>query len=183
MRGSSNRVLLAYAGLGLLAAGVVVLLPDTTARSLLYDGIAASAVIAIVIGLWLHKPANALPWMLIGLGVLAFVAGEVTWEVYSYLQQDPFPSIADFFYLSGYPLVAAGVLLLVRGRMNTRTLAQASLVDAAIVTVAAGVVSFGILARLRVVGRFVSGLGAVLLLASGAYVVYYWLTAGRFLLA
>jgi len=52
-----------------------------------------------------------------------------------------------------------------------------------VLTVAAGVVSFGILARLRVVGRFVSGLGAVLLLASGAYVVYYWLTAGRFLLA
>src|SRR6266545_4980243 len=51
-----------------------------------------------------------------------------------------------------------------------------------VLTIAAGVVSFGILARLRVVGRFVSGLGAVLLLASGAYVVYYWLTAGRFLL-
>jgi cytochrome c biogenesis protein CcdA len=50
-------------------------------------------------------------------------------------------------------------------------------------TLVAGIVSFGILARLRGVGRFVSGLGAVLLLASGAYVVYYWLTAGRFLLA
>ena len=52
-----------------------------------------------------------------------------------------------------------------------------------VLTLAAGIVSFGILARLRGVGRFVSGLGAVLLLASGAYVVYYWLTAGRFLLA
>jgi hypothetical protein len=30
--------------------------------------------------------------------------------------------------------------------------------------------------------RFVSGFGAVLLLASGAYVAYYWLTAGRLLL-
>jgi cytochrome c biogenesis protein CcdA len=52
-----------------------------------------------------------------------------------------------------------------------------------VLTLVAGIVSFGILARLRGVGRFVSGLGAVLLLASGAYVVYYWLTAGRFLLA
>jgi cytochrome c-type biogenesis protein len=52
-----------------------------------------------------------------------------------------------------------------------------------VLALAAGIVSFGILARLRGVGRFVSGLGAVLLLASGAYVVYYWLTAGRFLLA
>jgi cytochrome c-type biogenesis protein len=52
-----------------------------------------------------------------------------------------------------------------------------------VLTLVAGIVSFGILARLQGVGRFVSGLGAVLLLASGAYVVYYWLTAGRFLLA
>jgi hypothetical protein len=29
----------------------------------------------------------------------------------------------------------------------------------------------------------VSVLGSVLLLVSGAYVVYYWLTAGRFLFA
>jgi hypothetical protein len=43
--------------------------------------------------------------------------------------------------------------------------------------------SFGILARVRTVGRVVSAVGGVLLLASGAYVVYYWLTAGRFLLA
>ena len=50
-------------------------------------------------------------------------------------------------------------------------------------TIAAGIVSFGILARVRAMGRFVSGVGAVLLLASGAYVVYYWLTAGRYLLA
>jgi hypothetical protein len=40
----------------------------------------------------------------------------------------------------------------------------------------------GILGRVRGAGRFVSGFGAVLLLASGAYVAYYWLTAGRLLL-
>ena len=49
-------------------------------------------------------------------------------------------------------------------------------------TFLAGIVNFGILTRLRMAGRFVSGLGPALLLASGAYVVYYWLTAGRFLL-
>jgi len=49
-------------------------------------------------------------------------------------------------------------------------------------TLAAGVVSFGVFARVRGIGRFVSGFGAALLLASGAYVVYYWLTTGRLLL-
>jgi cytochrome c-type biogenesis protein len=49
-------------------------------------------------------------------------------------------------------------------------------------TVAAAVVSSGIFARVRVAVRYVSGLSAVLLLASGAYVVYYWLSVGRVLL-
>ncbi len=53
----------------------------------------------------------------------------------------------------------------------------------AILTVAAGVVSFGILGRARGFVRVVSNLGAALLLASGGYVVYYWLTTGRLLLS
>jgi cytochrome c-type biogenesis protein len=52
-----------------------------------------------------------------------------------------------------------------------------------VLTVLAGIASFGILSRVRSVGRVVSVVGSVLLLISGAYVVYYWLTAGRFLLA
>lgn len=52
-----------------------------------------------------------------------------------------------------------------------------------VLTVLAGIVSFEILSSVRSVGRVVSVVGAVLLLLSGAYVIYYWLTAGRFLLA
>jgi cytochrome c-type biogenesis protein len=52
-----------------------------------------------------------------------------------------------------------------------------------VLTLVAGIVSFGVLVRVRSLGRFVSILGSVLLLVSGAYVVYYWLTAGRFLFA
>jgi cytochrome c-type biogenesis protein len=51
-----------------------------------------------------------------------------------------------------------------------------------IVTLVAGIVTFGVLGTLRPASRFVSGVGSVLLLLSGAYVVYYWLSAGRLLL-
>jgi cytochrome c biogenesis protein CcdA len=51
-----------------------------------------------------------------------------------------------------------------------------------VLTVVAGVASFGILQRLRGFVRIVTTLSAALLLLSGAYVVYYWLTAGRLLL-
>ncbi|HET7869423.1 MAG TPA: cytochrome c biogenesis protein CcdA [Actinomycetota bacterium] len=52
-----------------------------------------------------------------------------------------------------------------------------------VLTLVAGIVNFGVLVRVRALGRFVSEVGSVLLLVSGAYVVYYWLTAGRYLFA
>jgi cytochrome c biogenesis protein CcdA len=51
-----------------------------------------------------------------------------------------------------------------------------------IVTLVAGL-TIGVFTRVRVVGRILPGLSALLLLVSGAFVVYYWLTAGRLLLA
>jgi uncharacterized membrane protein SirB2 len=55
-------------------------------------------------------------------------------------------------------------------------------VSLGVLTVVAGVASFGILQRVRGFVRIVTTLSAGLLLLSGAYVVYYWLTAGRLLL-
>lgn len=52
-----------------------------------------------------------------------------------------------------------------------------------VLTLAAGVATVGAVRHVRSVTRFVPGLSAVLLLLSGAYVVYYWLSAGRLLLA
>jgi cytochrome c biogenesis protein CcdA len=53
----------------------------------------------------------------------------------------------------------------------------------AVLTLVAGLVSFGIFERARSFVRIVTPLSAGLLLLSGAYVIYYWLTAGRLLLA
>ena len=52
-----------------------------------------------------------------------------------------------------------------------------------VLTLAVGVAGAQILTRVRGAGRFVSMLGGILLLVSGAYVVYYWLSVGRLLLA
>lgn len=53
-------------------------------------------------------------WVCIGLGVLGWAVGEVVWQYYAYVLQvdPPYPGIADFFWLAGYPLMFAGVLLL-----------------------------------------------------------------------
>lgn len=133
-------LLAAYAGLCLLGIAFVVGLPSALAGAIVYDTIAVSAALAILAGVLVHRPAKPLPWLLIAAGVASFAAGEITWDVYSYaLDRDPFPSVADAFYLVGYPLIAAGVYVLAREHGAGRAHTRASAIDSAIVTVAASV--------------------------------------------
>lgn len=132
-----------YGGLGLALLAVFLAVPSELGRAVFYDALAASGVLAVFAGVLVHRPARPAPWLLLGAGFGAFVAGEITWHVYGFvLEQDPFPSLADLFYLLGYPLVAAGLLLLARHRGAGRDQERAGALDAAIVTVAAFVVSW-----------------------------------------
>ncbi len=52
-------------------------------------------------------------WLLIGIGQLMNVLGEFTWTIFeSVLKIEPYPSLADLFYLLSYPIIAAGLLML-----------------------------------------------------------------------
>ena len=105
-----------------------------------YDAVAVLAVFAVVTGVVLYRPENRGAWLLIGAGIASFAAGEITWDIYWFaLEQDPFPSAADGFYLLGYPLLAAGVWRLGRVPGAGRAHSRASAIDAAIVTVSAAV--------------------------------------------
>jgi signal transduction histidine kinase len=141
-----SRLLLVYAGFGLGALALYHLPLGELGHAVVYETVAISAVLAVLAGVWRWQPADPLAWLLLAAGLFAFFLGEVTWDVYAIgLGQDPFPSLADFFYLSGYLVLAAAVLLLIRGRSRRRALARASLLDAAIVTVAAAVLSWTLL--------------------------------------
>ena len=41
-------------------------------------------------------------------GQASFVAGDLLWNYYEMIGEDPFPSLADVLYLAGYPFIAAG---------------------------------------------------------------------------
>ena len=58
------------------------------------------------------------PWTLVGLGLLAWVIGDLYYEL-AFANADgvPFPSLADGFYLL-YPLVYAGLALLLYSRLQ-----------------------------------------------------------------
>jgi len=107
-----------------------------------FNLIGLSSPIVIVIAVRLHKPEQELPWYLFALGQTLFVAGDViTYNYDSFFGTElPFPSIGDVFYLSVYPCLIAGLLLLVRHRSPGRD--RESAIDSLIVAVGIGVVSW-----------------------------------------
>ena len=49
-------------------------------------------------------------WRFVTLAMVAMFGGEIAQTVYEAQNQAPFPSVADVFYLSFYPLLLCGVL-------------------------------------------------------------------------
>ena len=117
---------------GTLATGGFFLLPTGgVAASLAYNAIGLVSGVAILVAVRLHRPQRPRMWYWFAAGQITWVAGDVIFEYYQYvLHVEPYPSLADVFYLGAYPMLVVGLLLLVRGRPG-RDLA--GLVDAAIV--------------------------------------------------
>ncbi|WP_416985143.1 putative bifunctional diguanylate cyclase/phosphodiesterase [Streptomyces sp. T028] len=118
-------------------------------QRLTFVAIGITGVIGIVLGVILNRPAHPLPWLMLAMGNFAFVAGQATQIILTQWlhEQNPFPSIADGFYLAAYPLYAAGLLGFVRWRTGLRD--RASLVDA--LTLAVGL---ALLSWLFLIGPF-----------------------------
>jgi two-component system, cell cycle response regulator len=67
----------------------------------------------------LLRAEGRLPWTLVGLGLLVWVIGDLYYEIaFRNLDEIPFPSVADAFYLSLYPFVYVGLGLLLRSRLR-----------------------------------------------------------------
>jgi diguanylate cyclase (GGDEF)-like protein/PAS domain S-box-containing protein len=75
--------------------------------------------------------------------VTTFALGDISYDVLTEFmhEQNPFPSIADVFYLATYVLLATGLLLMVRSRRRSDSDAGAAL-DALIVTAGLGALSW-----------------------------------------
>jgi len=103
----------------------------------LYPGIAASAVVALIVGLRRHRPPASAPWLLLGLGATMFAVADGIWIQYagSPAAAAPFPSLADVFYLAAYPFVALGLITLARRRSGR--VAWSDLADGLIVALSA----------------------------------------------
>ncbi len=124
-----------------MAVAVHFVLPGgSLEQDLVYDVVGASAVVAILVGVWLHRPDRRAPWLLLAGGQASFVIGDLLFIYLDHNGGIPYPSVADAFYLGGYPILAVGLFLFIRQRLGGGD--RSGLLDAAILTTSAGVLTW-----------------------------------------
>jgi two-component system cell cycle response regulator len=120
---------------------VVGLLPALVPRLGLYCGLSYSAATAIVVGVRRHHPRHPAPWCLLAASQFVGATADATFYIaHDALHQQRFPALADLFYLSHYPILIAGLLLLVGQRTPRGD--RASLIDTSIIALGAGLLSW-----------------------------------------
>jgi signal transduction histidine kinase len=105
-------------------------------EELIYGGGELTAAILIAAAVRMYRPIAPLSWLLIAAGIALWAVGDLIWGAYTMLDRDPFPSVADAFYLLGYPSLAAGLLIMTRRRLGESD--RGALLDALILTSAVG---------------------------------------------
>ena len=105
------------AGAGVLM-GLYLFVPPLAGNGPLINSLGLSGVVAIVVGIRMHKPRARAAWWLFAAGQFLFFSGDL--YTYSYPKlfgaDVPFPSPGDGLYLAVYPVLMAGLLILVRRR-------------------------------------------------------------------
>jgi diguanylate cyclase (GGDEF)-like protein/PAS domain S-box-containing protein len=133
----------AYACFGVWMAGLTAVFYTVPALSTFtWAAIGLSGAAGVLLGIRLHRPSRRLPWLLLSGVLISFTAGDTTYNILTdYLGQDnPFPSLADGFYLAVYPMLAAALLVLIRARSGDNN--RAALLDALLPTAGLGLLSW-----------------------------------------
>jgi diguanylate cyclase (GGDEF)-like protein/PAS domain S-box-containing protein len=116
--------------------------PPLKGYAVVINIIGFTSPVAIFVAMRMHKPKAQLAWYLLMIGQLLYFAG----DFYTYTYPDllggtvGFPSLGDAIYLSVYPALVGGLLLLVR-RRNPATDRAAS-IDSVILTVGFALLSW-----------------------------------------
>jgi diguanylate cyclase (GGDEF)-like protein/PAS domain S-box-containing protein len=124
-----------YLAFGVVLCGLYVGVAPLKGSGPLMNLIGLSPVLAILVGIRRHRPASKLPWLLLAAGSALFWLGDLYTYSYPHLlgAEVPFPSPGDALYVAMYPVMMAGLLLLVRRRNAGSD--RSGLIDGLILTV------------------------------------------------
>jgi len=125
-----------------MAAVLYLTVPTLNEKGPFFNLIGISSVVAIAAGIRLHRPTRPLPWYLFAGGMFVFMVGDVFYYTIPHFthQTVPFPSTGDVFYLSVYPLLIAGVVLIIRYRNHAPD--WGGLLDALIISTGVALVAW-----------------------------------------
>ena len=139
---SRERAWIWYLAVTGLLSVLYLFAPGLSGNGPLINFLGLTGVLAIVAGIRMHKPAARAAWWLFAAGQFLFFSGDL--YTYSYpklLGADVgFPSIGDGLYLLVYPVLMAGLFILVRRRSPRPD--RAALIDALILTIGIGLLSW-----------------------------------------
>jgi len=137
-----GRLWILYLAAGGLLTAAYLWFPPLKASGPLINLLGLSSSVAIAVGIYLHRPKARAAWILFIVGNFLFFAGDL--YTYSYPKlfgvEVEFPSLGDAIYLTVYPALVAGLLVLVR-RRNPRG-DRAGVIDSLILTVGVGLLSW-----------------------------------------
>jgi signal transduction histidine kinase len=124
---------------GLAVCGLYLALPERFVflrEVLLYVGVEFAAALAILVGIRWYRPSYRIPWYMIAVGWSLWALGDLVWGIYTVLDEEvPFPSVADAFYIAGYPTITVGLALAARRRFAERD--RGAVLDVIVLTTSA----------------------------------------------
>ncbi len=137
-----GRLWASYLGAGSTLMAAYLFFPPFKGNGPLINALGLSGVVAIVVGIRLNKPRARAAWWLFAAGQFLFFSGDLYTYSYRLLSGADvgFPSAGDGLYLAVYPVLMAGLLLLVK-RRNPRP-DRSALIDALILTIGVGLLSW-----------------------------------------
>jgi diguanylate cyclase (GGDEF)-like protein len=126
--------------------GYFVLPMSPLVGNMYYNVIAMLSAAMIAVGTRFHRPSRPAMWYLFAAGQAVWSIGDQVYGVIVHvLHRDAFPSAADGIYLGAYPLLGAGLFILIRGRASGRD--RAGLLDACIISTGLALLTWAFVMR------------------------------------
>ena len=132
----------AYLAVATFVTCLYLFMPGIAGNGPLINLLGLSGVVAIVVGIRMHRPRARAAWWLFAAGQFLYFGGDVyTYGYRKVFNADvPFPSVGDALYLTVYPVLFAGLYVLIKRRSPRRD--RTALIDALILSIGVGLLSW-----------------------------------------